>query len=172
MWAKPRAAPPPSTSAMRGGGTLISGAGAGATGGGWVASIWETSGLDGVGLAPPPAAQPAKNAKLASKQAARRRVIAASEAAREGIETDARPPGRSHLRLQVVVQADFGDQSELRLEPIHVLLFTVENVLEQLAADIVAARFAVGDRLAQQRNRLHLHAQVALERIGRILADV
>jgi hypothetical protein len=50
-----------------------------------------------------------------------------------------------HLRLAVVLQADALDQLELRLEPVDVLFLGLEDVLEQLARNVVARRFAVDD---------------------------
>ena len=59
-----------------------------------------------------------------------------------------RAPG-FHLRLQVVLQADLADQLDLRLDPVDVVLGVVEDLLEDLARDVILDRLAVGDALLQ-----------------------
>src|SRR5690554_6666608 len=87
----------------------------------------------------------------------------------------ARPtPDRSvlHLLLQVVLDPHALDQVKLGLDPVHVLFFVLEDVDEQLAADEILHLLAVRDRLAQQRDALHLQRQVALEDLARAFADL
>ena len=43
-----------------------------------------------------------------------------------------------HLRLQVILRADFLHQIELRFEPVDVFFLTFENVVEQLAGHVIA----------------------------------
>src|SRR5581483_7779634 len=72
--------------------------------------------------------------------------------------------------LQPVLQAELSDEVELRLEPVDVLLLRLEDVLEQLAGDVVLDRLAMRDRLLQHRAGDALLLQVALERLLRVLA--
>src|SRR5436190_5024541 len=51
----------------------------------------------------------------------------------------------AHLRLQVVLQANLGDQVDLRLQEIDVLLGVVEDALQDVARDVVAHRLAMRD---------------------------
>src|SRR5690606_6498264 len=75
------------------------------------------------------------------------------------------------LLRQVVRLADARDQRQLGLDPVHVLFLGLEDLGEQVTADVVADRFAVGDRLAQQGQGVQLQRQVALEDLARTLAD-
>ena len=45
----------------------------------------------------------------------------------------------SDLRLDVVLDTDFADEIELRLEPVDMLFFRLEYVFEQLTTHVVAA---------------------------------
>ena len=47
--------------------------------------------------------------------------------------TDAALAGLSHLALQVVLQPDFSDEFQLRLEKIDVFFSIVKNALQQIA---------------------------------------
>src|SRR6185436_5373455 len=67
----------------------------------------------------------------------------------------------THLRLQVILQADFSDQLELRFEPVNVLLFGFEYRLEKFARYIVTDAFAMGDRGFKQRVSGVLEIEVA-----------
>src|SRR3546814_7842761 len=58
-----------------------------------------------------------------------------------------------HLALQVTLCADVLDQAELGLQPINVLFLVVQDVLEQVTADVISDALAVGDRLAQILHR-------------------
>ena len=69
-----------------------------------------------------------------------------------------------HLRLAVVLQPDAPDELDLRLEEVDVLFLGLEDVLEQLAADVVADLLAVSDRGLEVRVRELLELEVALER--------
>jgi hypothetical protein len=42
-------------------------------------------------------------------------------------------PGQSHFRLLVVLETHFFDQLQLRLQPVNVLFFAVQDVCKQLA---------------------------------------
>ena len=64
----------------------------------------------------------------------------------------------AHCRLQVILQADLCNQLELRLEPVDVLFLGFENLLEELARDIVGLRFGGRDGTKQDRMRLALGA--------------
>src|SRR5690606_12454290 len=75
------------------------------------------------------------------------------------------------LLRQVVRLADARDQRQLGLDPVHVLFLGLEDLGEQVAADVVADRLAVGDRLAEQGQGVQLQRQVALEDLARTLAD-
>jgi hypothetical protein len=59
-------------------------------------------------------------------------------------------------------QCDLGDERDLRLEPIDVLLGVVEDRLQDIARDVVADRLAVGDavldRLLRARFDCRSHA--------------
>src|SRR5512139_338118 len=67
------------------------------------------------------------------------------------------------LGLLVVLQPDAAEQFELRLEEVDVLFLGLEDVLEQLAAHVVADLLAVRDRGLQVRVGDVLEPQVALE---------
>jgi hypothetical protein len=54
------------------------------------------------------------------------------------------------LELDIILNADLGDQIELRLDEIHVILLSREDVTEQITADKVADALTMGDRLAQR----------------------
>src|SRR5881392_2343334 len=75
------------------------------------------------------------------------------------------------LRQQVVLLAQPRDQRELGLDPVDVLFLGHEDVDEELAADVVADRFAMRDRRAQQRQRVQLEAEIAFKQFARVLAD-
>src|SRR6516162_6614558 len=79
--------------------------------------------------------------------------------------------GGPGLQLDVVFDPDFADQLQLRLDEVDMLLFAHEDLAEQVAGHEVAYPFAVGDRLAQLRDRLLLEPQVALEDLRYCLAD-
>jgi hypothetical protein len=55
------------------------------------------------------------------------------------------------LVLDIVSDADFGDQTELSLEEIHVILFRLEDLAEQVSRYKIADSFAMRDPLAQDR---------------------
>ena len=49
------------------------------------------------------------------------------------------------LGLLVVFQTDTGDEIELGFQPVHMLLFIFQDLLEQVAADVVLHRLGIGD---------------------------
>ena len=79
--------------------------------------------------------------------------------------------GGAHLRLQIVLEADLGEQLDLGLEPVDVLLGVVEDVLQDLARDEVPHALAMGDRGLDGRLRARLGLQVARQQLGDVLAD-
>src|SRR5690606_12587263 len=93
----------------------------------------------------------------------RARSLAVSPAALQGLLVE--------LLRQVVRLPDARDQRQLGLDPVHVLFLGLEDLGEQVTADVVADRLAVGDRLAQQGQGVQLQRQVALEDLARTLAD-
>src|SRR6478735_7305878 len=84
----------------------------------------------------------------------------------------ARLLGLAHLRLQVVLQADLADQVDLGLEEVDVLFGVVQDLLQQVARDVVAHAFAVGDAGLDRGLGAGLGAQVALENLGDVFADL
>ncbi len=63
------------------------------------------------------------------------------------------------------------DHLELHLERVDMLLLILEDVLEKLAADVVAHRFAMVDGVAEQRDRFQLQLQVGLQDFLHRFAD-
>src|SRR5260221_626080 len=57
--------------------------------------------------------------------------------------------GAARLQLDVVLDAHARDLLDLGLEEIDVVLLVFEDILEQVAADIVADGFGMGDRHPQ-----------------------
>ena len=76
-----------------------------------------------------------------------------------------------HLRLQIILQADGADQAELGFQPVDMVFFRAEDVLEQFTAGIVTDALAVGDGRFQVDMRPLLDLQVALEHFLGVLAD-
>src|SRR4051812_20082651 len=66
-----------------------------------------------------------------------------------------------HLRLLVVLLAHLRNEVELRLEPVDVLFLGFHDVDEKLAADVVAAGLAIGDRGLEGGMGRALELQVA-----------
>src|ERR1051326_8117314 len=107
---------------------------------------------------------------------ARSRTCAGTSPASRSSPGSSRPLGRragsgSGLALQPVLQALPVDEIELHLEPVDVLFLGLEDLLEQLARDVILHRLAVGNRLLQRRARSHLELEVAFERFARAFAD-
>src|SRR5882672_7180794 len=63
-----------------------------------------------------------------------------------GTEANLRTWTLADLRLHVVLDADPGDEVELHLEPVDVLFLAFEDLLEQLARNVVGRLLAVRDR--------------------------
>src|SRR6056297_984116 len=80
-------------------------------------------------------------------------------------------PLSGRLGLDVVLQAHLVEQTELRFQPVHVLFLGGEDLAEQVAAHVIADRFAVGDGVLEIRQRDVLHLQVALEDLLDVLPD-
>jgi len=55
----------------------------------------------------------------------------------------------AHFFLQVILNADFVDQRQLRLQPIHMFFFALQDVFEQFPANVVTDGVAVFDRVFQ-----------------------
>ena len=64
--------------------------------------------------------------------------------------------------LRIELDAELGDEIDLGLEEVDVLLLGLEDALEELAADVIADLFAMGDGGLQRGMRDHLEPQVAL----------
>ena len=64
------------------------------------------------------------------------------------------------MQLDIILNAHAFDEVLLLFEPIDMLFFAVEDVGEQLTADIVADRFAIGDGFAQQGNGVIFECEV------------
>lgn len=54
-----------------------------------------------------------------------------------------------HLRLQIVLNTDFFDQLHLGFQPIDVLFFVFQNMLEQLSGNVVVDAFTIRNRISQ-----------------------
>ena len=76
-----------------------------------------------------------------------------------------------HLRLQVAFFADALDQLKLGLQPVDVLFFVVEDLLKQIAADIVSSLFGLLDRVAIHWGSFQFQCQIAFQRLARIFTD-
>lgn len=76
------------------------------------------------------------------------------------------------MRLQVILQPNLVDQAAIRLQPINMLFLGFEYVFKQFTRHIVADCFALSDGFLEQRQRLVLQFQVALESLGNIFTDV
>ena len=79
--------------------------------------------------------------------------------------------GVSRLKLNVILDADVGDQAELGLDEVDVILFRLENVAEQVADDEITDSFAMSDPFAQSRQRFLFKPKIALEDLLYALAD-
>src|SRR4030095_3450054 len=76
-----------------------------------------------------------------------------------------------HLRLQVVLQAHFVDELDLRFEPIDVIFGVVEDFFERLARDVVARLFATRDGTFYRRVRSLLEAEIQAQDFGNVFTD-
>src|SRR5439155_24292736 len=61
--------------------------------------------------------------------------------------------GGAGLQLDVIFEADPLDQPELGFDEIHLVLFAVEHVAQQIAGGEIARALAIGDRRAQGGDR-------------------
>src|SRR6266702_2263521 len=77
-----------------------------------------------------------------------------------------------HLLSEVVLRAHLVDERELRLEPVGVLLLFLEQILEELGGAVVAHLSAELDPAVEDRDRLHLDAEIERQLLGHRLADV
>src|SRR5215470_1563995 len=73
---------------------------------------------------------------------------------------------------EIVLLADLADQLPLGFQPVHVVLFVDEHVLEDLAAAAVAPGAAELDPVVDPLDRLVLDGEVELELLGDGLTDV
>ena len=60
-------------------------------------------------------------------------------------------PASIDVRLLVVGDANLADQLDLRFQPVDVVFLRSKDLAQQIAADIVAGDFAVGDRRPEGR---------------------
>src|SRR5687768_7651988 len=79
--------------------------------------------------------------------------------------------GRLGLEMDVIGQAHRLDHLELLLERVDVVFLIVEDLGEQVAADVVLDLLAMGDGTAQLGQRLELELMVGLEDFLDVLAD-
>src|SRR5262245_36695010 len=77
-----------------------------------------------------------------------------------------------HLLSEVMCLSELLDQPELRLQPIRVVLFGVEDLLEELARAVVAERATQLDRIVQDLDRVFLEREVERELLRHRLTDV
>src|SRR5215469_17439204 len=75
------------------------------------------------------------------------------------------------LELGEVLDPHLLDQSHLGLQPVDMLFLALKNVGEQLAADEILDRLAMGDGKLEVWQGHHLQRQVALEDFLRTLPD-
>ncbi len=75
------------------------------------------------------------------------------------------------LRLLVVLQPDAIDKIELGLQPVHMLLLILQDLLEQVAADVVLHRLGIGDGYLEVGDGIHLQRKVAAQHLFDGLAD-
>ena len=77
----------------------------------------------------------------------------------------------SGLELDIVLDSDLGDQTELNLDEIYMILLGAEDFAEQVSSDKVANCFAVSDPFGQRRRRFLLKSEIAFEKFAYVLAD-
>ncbi len=75
------------------------------------------------------------------------------------------------LRLLVVLQPDAIDEIELGLQPVHMLLLIFQDLLKQVAADVILHRFGVGNGHFQVGNGIHLQREVAAQHLFHRFTD-
>lgn len=75
------------------------------------------------------------------------------------------------MELDVILDANLGDQIELRLDEVHMILLSLEDLAEQVTADKITDTFTMGDRLAQHRQRALLELKIAFQDLPNIFAD-
>src|SRR5690348_16190243 len=78
---------------------------------------------------------------------------------------------RTGLQQDVAFEADAVDQLELGFEEIDLLLFTFENIAEELVRDEISDSLTMRDRFAQSREPSLFEPQIAFEDLAHILAD-
>ena len=76
----------------------------------------------------------------------------------------------SNVMLRVKLDAELGDEIELRLEIVDVLLLVVHQLLEQIARDVVAHAMTMGRRFLVKRARRNLGLEVAVENFLDVLS--
>ncbi len=79
--------------------------------------------------------------------------------------------GALQIGLDVVLDADAFDETELGFQEVDVLFLGVEDLLKQVAADEVLDGLAVGDSGAQVGHRVHLQLEIAVEYLRDVLSD-
>ena len=75
------------------------------------------------------------------------------------------------MQLDVIFEPDTVDQPKLSLDKIDLVLFPVQHMAKQIAGGEIAHALAIGDRLAQTRDRGLFEPQIAFEHLAHILAD-
>src|SRR3990172_10285392 len=74
-----------------------------------------------------------------------------------------------NLGLHVVLNSDFLDQVELGLDQVDMFFLVLQDIFEELAGNIVTGAFAIRNRLAQRRVRVHLELQVGFQTLLHVL---
>ena len=73
--------------------------------------------------------------------------------------------------LLSLLDPEFADQVQLRLQPVDVLLFGLQDRIEQVPADVVLVCLAVGDGRFEVRHRVHLEVEIAFQHLGDVFTD-
>src|SRR5215472_885978 len=101
--------------------------------------------------------------RLESKPIARRRLDRARSIVVVGL---------ADMVLGVELEPELGDEIELGLEIVDMLLLVVHELLEQVAAHVVLDRVAMRRGLLVERPRGHLRRQIAVEHLAHVLPDM
>src|SRR5271155_5850053 len=74
------------------------------------------------------------------------------------------------LKLNVILDADFGDQVELGFDEINVILFRFQDLAKEVASDEVTHDFTTGDAFAQNGQRVLFELKITFENLLHALA--
>src|SRR3974390_317072 len=77
----------------------------------------------------------------------------------------------SDMVLGVKLKAELGDQIELGLQKVDVLLFIVHQLFEQVAGDVVLDTVAVRRRFLVERARRHFRRKIAVKHLLDVTPD-